>query len=285
LFQKALQQDPAYALAWAGFAQANANLGARHQAPPAVAFPAAETAAAKALQLDPDLSEAHCASGAVKMHWYLDFDAAEKEFRRALQLNPRNTIALDYYGFLLMCLQRSDEAVALREQLVEIDPVSVAAHWGLANAYLNSHQESRGLKETMLVLAMNPTNSDAYNALTRLYTMRGEYDKAIAYGEKNLQINATDRSLAFLGYAFGRAGRTAEAKEILQRLISDNNASLYCIAFVELGLGNRDAVFPLLEKGIADRSYVLRLKTEPILDSVRSDPRFIALLQRAGFGV
>ncbi|HMC23079.1 MAG TPA: winged helix-turn-helix domain-containing protein [Thermoanaerobaculia bacterium] len=283
LFQKAVEKDPSYALAWAGFAQANAGMGVRRQAPLQVAFPTAETAAAKALQLDQDLSEAHCAAGAVRMHWHLDFEGAEKEFRRALELNPRNTIALDHYGFLLMCLQRFDEAIAVRERHVEVDPLSVAAHWGLANTYLTSRQDAQGIQQTMLVLAMNPSYSDAYNALTRFYTMRGEYDRAIAYAQKNMQMNATARNLAFLGYALGRAGRKAEANKILEQLKRDKETLPFYVAFVRLGLGEREAVFPLLEKGLNDRSYVLRLKTEPILDPIRSDPRFVALLQRAGF--
>lgn len=284
LFEKALAKDPSYALAWAGYAHANVGMVARLQIAPEVAFPKAEIAAARALRIDPQLSEAHCAAAAVKMHWRLDFDGAEREFRRALELNPRNTIALDHYGFLLQCLGRFDEAITMRERLVEIDPLSVAAQWSLANAYLTAHQDARGIQQTMLVLAMNPNFSDALNSLTRYYTTRGEYDKAIANAEKNAQTNPSDRSLAFLGWALARAGKRAEANAILQRLIENEKTFPYCVAFVQIGLDNRDAAFPLLEKGVNDRSYVLRLKTEPIFDPLRSDPRFAALLQRAGFG-
>jgi len=280
LFQKAVERDPSYALAWALLAQSyfGSAGGPSH-------FEQAEAAARKALQLDDSVSEAHTALGTVKMYWYLDFTGAELEFLRALELNPRNTIALTHYAYLLQCLRRFDEAIAVREREVEIDPLNPSIQWGLANAYLTARQDERGIQQCFRVLRMNPNYSEAHIGLARIYTLRGEYDKAIAQAQQAVQIgNQGARGLAFLGYALGMAGRKAEANEILQQLKhQQKRVPPFLIAIVDLGLGDREAVFPLLEKGFDDRIYVLRLKTEPILDTLRSDPRFTALLQRAGF--
>jgi TolB-like protein/DNA-binding winged helix-turn-helix (wHTH) protein/Tfp pilus assembly protein PilF len=283
LFQKAVEKDPSYALAWALLAQSYFGKGLGSHSP-RVFFENADAAAQKALQLDDNVSEAHCAAGAVKMYWNLDFAGAESEFHRALELNPRNTLALTFFAYLLQCLQRFDEATAAREREVEIDPLNPSVQWGLANAYLTSHQDERGIQQCFLVLRMNPNYSEAHIGLARVYTLRGEYDKAIAQAEQAVQIGGqrAPRGLAFLGYALGMAGRRSEANEILQQL-KKQSAPPFLIAIVDLGLGDREAVFPLLEKGLDDRSYVLRLKTEPILDPLRSDSRFIALLRRAGF--
>jgi tetratricopeptide (TPR) repeat protein len=289
LFEKAARIDPTYALAWAGVAQAYANQGeiiVRYTGVPArVGFEKAEAAVRKALQLDPDLSEAHCAAGAIKMNWDLDYAAAEQELRRALELNPRNTLALQYYGYLLQCLRRFDESLAVKKRLVEIDPMNPGVQWGLAHLYLTARQDEQGIRQALMVLSMEPNFPEVYVALTRIHALRGEYDKAIAYGEKLLQIDPSNpqRGRAFVGYALGKAGRKAEANQILQQLKKDPRSSLFEIAVAHLGLDDREAVFPLLEKALNDRTYAIRLNTEPVLDPLRSDPRFISLLQRAGF--
>ena len=284
LFEEAAAKDPAYALAWAGVAQAYANNQLATIMPLSVAFGKAEAAARKALQLDPELSEAHCAAGAVKMYWELDYAGAERELRRALELNPRNTIALTSYGYLLQCLRRFDESIAVKERQIEIDPMNAGAHWALANSYLTARQDERGIWQALMVLSMEPNYTEIYVALTRTYALRGEYDKAIAYGQKLVQMSPSNpRALAFLGYALGKAGRKAEANQILEQLKKNGHTPPFLIAVVYLGLGEREAVFPLLEQGINDRSYAIRMNTEPVLDPLRSDPRFISLLQRAGF--
>jgi TolB-like protein/DNA-binding winged helix-turn-helix (wHTH) protein/Tfp pilus assembly protein PilF len=284
LFEQAASKDPSYALAWAGVAQAYAIAQAQQRVPLRIAFEKATAAARKALQLDPDLSEAHAAAGTIKMFWELDYAGAEREFRRALELNPRNTAALTGYAYLLQCLRRFDESIAVREREIEIDPMNAGVQWGLANAYLTARQDERGIRQAQVVLSMEPNYPEVYVALTRIYTLRGQYEKAIAYGQKLVQMNPSNpRALAFFGYALGKAGRKAEANRILEQLKKNERTPPFLIAVVHLGLGDREAVFPLLEKGLSDRTYAIRLNTEPVLDPLRSDPRFVALLQRAGF--
>ncbi len=284
LFQQAVEKDPGYALAWAGLAHGYAGLGWYNQAPPGVTWPRAEAAAQKALQLDGDLSEAHSAMGAVKECWYSDFAGAEREFLRALELNPGNWWALRYYAYLLCCMGRFDEAITVAERAIERDPLNRVLHQDLANECLLARRYDRAIQESLVVLGMDANYSDAYVALSRAYTGRREYEKAIAYGQRGVGINGGPRAEAFLSYALAMAGRKSEANEILQELKRKEHTSPYFVAIAYAGLGDRETALSLLEKLPAQHSTLsLRLKTEPALDSLRSDARFAALLERAGF--
>lgn len=284
LFEKAVEKDPGYALAWAGLALGHAGLAVYNQASPRVHWPKAEAAALKALQLDHDLSEAHTAAGAVRMFWYLDFAGAEREFLRALEQKPRDILALRYYEHLLSCTERLDESITLRERVVELDPLSPAFQYELATGYITARQYDRGIRQAFVVLGMDPNNEPAHFSLATVYTLRHDYEKAIAHARKASELRG-GRPQPILGYALGMAGRRAEANEVLEDLKQRGDVTPFGMAIVYLGLGNRDAVFPLLQKGIDERSYALRLKVEPMLDPIRSDPRFAALLRRAGFRV
>lgn len=286
LLLKAVQKDPSYALAWAELAEMYAGSGGFDELPPQFAFGKAKAAVQKALLLDDELSEAHCAAAVTKMYGDLDYPGAEHEFLQALQLNPRNTIAMMHYGRLVQCLGRFDEAIALRKREIEVDPLNPGAQSFLAAAYLTARQDDLGIQQCLRVLRMDPNFSAAHTSLARIYTLRAEYDKAIAEARQAMRIekNESFHGLAFLGYALGMAGRKAEASEILQQLKSEKKVQPFDLAIVHMGLGHGEEVLRLLEKAVDDRTYVLRLKTEPIFEPLHSDPRFQSLLQRAGFG-
>jgi DNA-binding winged helix-turn-helix (wHTH) protein/TolB-like protein/Tfp pilus assembly protein PilF len=284
LFEKAVEKDPGYALAWAGLALGHAGLAVYNQASPRVHWPKAEAATLKALQLDHDLAEAHTAAGAVRMFWYLDFAAAEREFLRALEQNPRDILALRYYEHLLACTGRSEESIALRERVVELDPLSPAFQYELAAGYITARQYDRGIRQAFVTLGMDPNNVAAHVSLATVYTLRHDYEKAITHARKASELRG-GRPQPVLGYALGMAGRRTEANEVLENLKQREDVTPFGIAIVYLGLGNRDAVFPLLQKGIDERSYALRLKVEPMFDPIRSDPRFAALLRHAGLRI
>jgi tetratricopeptide (TPR) repeat protein len=256
------------------------------EASPRVALPKAEAAALKALQLDDDLSEAHCAAAAVRLHPYHDFAGAEWEFLRALELNPRNTMALTSYAFFLTCMQRFDEAIAVYNRETEVDPVSSHVQLFLANTYFTERQYDRCIRLTLVVLRMNPNDVDAHVSLARAYTLRGDHESAIAHARKAVEISGGARPLAYLGYALGMAGRKTEANEILQNLKGRPEQELvspFLLAIVNLGLGDQDSALLQLDNASSDDLYAIRLRVEPILDPLRSDPRFTALLRRAGF--
>lgn len=284
LFQKAVDRDPSYALAWAALAEAYARQGAFDRLPPHFAFQNARAAVDRALQLDDQLSEAHCAAAVIRMYWDLDYRGAEREFARSLQLNPRNAIAMMHYGRLLVCLGRFDEAIAMRKREIEVDPLNPRVQSFLAAAYITARQDDLGIQQCRLVLRMNPNLTDAHVFLARVYALRGEYEKAISEARDAIRTDDGRHGMAFLGYALAKAGRTAEANAILQRLERDDKARPFDLAVVQTGLGHHQEVLQLLEKALSDRTYVLRLKTEPVFEPYHSDPQFQSLLQRAGFG-
>jgi TolB-like protein/Flp pilus assembly protein TadD len=285
-FLRAVEADNQYALAWAGLSQMYSWMALWDEASPRDALPKAEAAALKALQLDDDLSEAHCAAAAVRLLSYHDFAGAEREFLRALELNPRNTTALTWYAFFLTCMQRFDEAIAVYNRQIEVDPVSSSVQQFLANTYFTARRYDRSIQLDLMVLKMNPNDANAHADLARACTLRGDHEGAIAHGRKAVEISEGARSLAFLGYALAMAGRKAEANNILRNLKERPEQELvspFLLAIVDLGLGDQDAALLQLEKTSSDDVYGLRLKVEPILDPLRSNPRFTAVLRRAGF--
>jgi DNA-binding winged helix-turn-helix (wHTH) protein/TolB-like protein/Tfp pilus assembly protein PilF len=288
LLEQAVQKDPSYAIAWANLAQFyGISAEFAHTVQPQFAYEKAKAAANKALQLDDELSEAHSAAGFVKMYSDLDYAGAEREFVRALELNPRNWLGLMTYGRLLQCLGRFDEAIELRKRHVEIDPLNPTVHGALAAAYLTARKDELGIQECHLIVRMDPNISQPHASLARIYTVRGEYDKAIAEAREAVRTDhdygQSLQSLALLGHALGMSGRKDQASEILRQIENDKRGQPFDLAIVHLALGHRDEVFRILEKAVDQRSYVLRLKTEQIFEPLHSDPRFKALLRRAGF--
>ena len=283
-FQKAVDKDPRFAAAWSGLGVAYFQAGWYHRSPRQTAYVEARNAAQRALDLDPTLSEAHGTLGGVKAALDLDFEGALQVYDRALELNPRDTYALLHYAYLLQSLGRFDQAIALRKRIIEIDPVSTNSQWGLANAYLTSGQNDLGAKQVQVVLGMDPDYAEAHIALIRLAITRGDYNAAIAEARKQAEIPENTRALSFLGYALARAGRRDEALAVLHQISDKKKQPNYFFrAIIYAGLGDADAMMPLLEKGAEDRDTTLRLKTEPIFLPYHSDPRFSALLKRAGF--
>lgn len=284
ILREAVRKDPSYALAWASMAEMYAAAGGFNWLPPRAAFREAREAVDKALELDNELSEAHCASGVIKMYADRDYLGAEREFVRALELSPRNTLALMHYGRLIQCLGRFDEAIALRKREIEIDPLNPGVQSFLAAAYVTARKDDLGIQQCRLVLRMDPNFSLMHTFLARLYAVRGEYDRAIAEGRMAARTEKDGRQgLALLGYALGMSGRKEEASAILQQLERDKKTQPFDLAIVKLALGQKDDALNVLDKAVDDGTYFLRLKTEPIFLPLHSDPRFRLLLRRAGF--
>lgn len=281
-FQKAVQKDPRFAAAWAGMSRAYFEARWYGRLPQQERWIDARNAAERALTLDSTLSEAYTTLSGLKAAYDFDFDGALQLGNKALELNPRDTYGLIHYAYLLQALGRFDQAIALSKRLIEVDPVSANSQWRLANAYLTSGQDDLAAKQVQVVLGMDPNYAEAHIALIRLAIDRGDYDAAIAEGRREAQNPQNVRALAFLGYAYARAGRADEAKKVLQKLDQKSGRDAFK-AMIYAGLGDADSMMPLLEKAVDDRAYGLRLKTEPIFLPYHSDPRFIALLHRVGF--
>ncbi|HJT16437.1 MAG TPA: winged helix-turn-helix domain-containing protein [Thermoanaerobaculia bacterium] len=289
-FQKAIDHDPHFAAAWASMSLAyvfSAELAAFGPQSRHAAWAHARECARKAIELDPMLSDPYATLADVAAAVDFQFDNALQLYDRAIELNPRDRYAVLRDAYLLQCLGRFDQSIALRKRFIEIDPVSINAQWGLANAYLTSGQNDLAAKQVQVVLGMDPHYAEAHIALIRLAVARGDFDAAITEARSQTAATGDVRALSFLGYALGRAGHTDEARSVLDQLTTrstrENKPLYFQRAVVYAGLGEADAAIALLEKGVDDREYALRLKTEPVFLPFHSNPRFIALLQRVGF--
>lgn len=284
-FQRALAIDPGYARAYAGLADCYYILSNTHL-PPSEMMPKAKWAAEKALQLDDSLAEAHATLAMVRSMYDFNRGEADRGFRRALELKPSDPVAHLWYSFHLAGLGRLDESLAESKRAAELDPVSPAtnAYNGWPLFFARRYDE---LIAQMQPLAdANPSFNLPFCLLGEAYAHKGDWAKAIPYLEKSHQMDGLPESLSQLGRGYALAGRTADARKMLQRLTRMSKqrfASVYNFALIHAGLGERDRALDWLEKVEDDRSdWFTVLDVDPRLDSLRSDPRFEVVRRKAG---
>jgi TolB-like protein/class 3 adenylate cyclase len=286
-FKQATEKDPNYALAYAGLADSYSLLGEAGASPSKETFPKARAYAEKALQLDDELSEAHMSLGVEELFYEWDFPAAEKELRRAKELDPKNTQVYHFYGHYLELVGRFDEAITETQRGVDLDPTVLVLNSELGLAYYFGRKFDQAAAQHRRTLEMDSNFSYASVSLAQDYVPLRKYQEALTELNRARPISQ-DWSwiVAEIGYINGLLGKRAEAQKILSDL-SSRYANEYVdpvlIAYVYTGLGDKDQAFVWLEKGFQERSgLILWIKIEPTLDSIRSDPRFGDLVRRMG---
>ena len=287
-FQNAIKEDSRFAQAHVGLADCYNALGtvAVGALAPMEARKLAETAAAKALELDPTLADAHSALGYVK-HYNWSWAAAEQDFKRAIELNQNYANAHNFYASYLMSIGRVDESIAASNRARELDPFSLSISAQRGFLLENARRYDEAIEQLRGVIAMDPNHYQAYWILGHTYAAKGQFDDAIAAAQKAVDLSQrAPGALGILGLAYGLARREAEAKTILDELLKLNESRYVTPAAmvnVYIGLGDKDQAFVWLEKACEERSnYVAYLKVFPILDPLRSDPRFNDLIRRVG---
>jgi adenylate cyclase len=286
-FQQAIAIDADYALAYCGLADAYFRLSNIYM-PPREVLPKAKEAALKALEIDENLAEAHSSLGLLRVYYDHDWAAAEKEFKRSLELNPSLVLSHQRYGSCLTFLGRFDEAIGHYERALELDPFWLHAHMNLATAYYlkGEYRQAIGILEKTLEL--EPNYMPTHFVLGCTYIQQQLLDNAI---EEFQTIYKQDEdafmALGFMGYAHGLAGQKAEAKNLLNILkdISQRKyVSLYSMVVIYLGLGKLEPALDLLEKLYEEgNDWLVWLKVSPELKVLRNHPRFKDLLSRVGF--
>jgi TolB-like protein/thioredoxin-like negative regulator of GroEL len=285
-FTQATAADPNYALAYAGLADAYVlmpNLGA---GAPWEAFPKAETAARRALQLDENLAEAHTSLACVLWYHDLDYTAAEKEFQRAIALNPNYATAHQWYGDnLLTSVGRFDEAIGELKRALELDPLSLIVHTDLANTYRCAQRGQEALRMLHRALEIDPNFYYAHRSLGQVFEGQGEFEKAIGEYRKARSMSEDTRIVALLAHAYGVSGNREEAAKLLELLKAQSQqryVSAYSFAMAYLGLGEGEKVLDALEQSFRDGagSDIGRIKVEPLWDPLRGDPRFEELARK-----
>lgn len=286
-FEQAIQKDPNYALAYAGLADSHSLFGFFSLLPPKEVMPRAKEAALKALAIDDGLAEAHASLAGIKKVYDWDWLAAEREYQRALELNPNYATAHHWYADYLSAVGRSQEALAEIQRAQELDPLSLVISMEVAwNLYM-AREYDRAVEQSLKTLEMESDFSPAHYTLGLAYEQVARYEEAIAaLQEARNTSGGNPVSLAALGHAYATAGRRREAMKTLNELrkISERSyVSPYWSAILYAGLGENAPAFEWLEKAYEERDvWLVWLKAEPRFDSLRSDPQFEDLLRRVG---
>jgi TolB-like protein/Tfp pilus assembly protein PilF len=286
-FHQALDKDPAYSLAYAGLADTYAYLSFFHVVPPREAMPKAKTAAAKALEIDDHLAEAHVALGYVSFTYDGDWPAAGKHFEEALALNPAYSRAHTFYPFYLSSLGRSEEALAVARRALDFDPASPAVSHSLAVQLYFARQFDQAINQAHNTLELDANFAISYALLGEVFVSKGMYREGLLALEKYSALSRSSAtSLALLGYSHARLGERSQALRMIEELQTaskQNFVPAFFFALVYAGLEDKDRAFTWLEKAYEERSNRLAyLKVEALWDPLRSDSRFADLLRRVG---
>jgi len=287
-FQQAIEKDPNFALAFAGLAGSYNALAGFNVRPPKEVYPSARSAALTALTLDPLLVQAHTELAMVNFTFDWDWAGAEREFKRALEINPGDSDAHYFYSYCLVFLGNFDSAIAEMRKAQELDPVSLVKLTGVAQVLLIARRYDEALEVCRKALDMDPNLGFAHWLLGLAYMYKGSYEPAILALQKSIPLSGdSPDEPASLAHAYALSGRRAEARKILMNLNERAKRSYISpgtIADLYFLLGDKDQAFVLLEKALDERdNMMVLLKVEPMFDPFRSDPRFANLLRRVGF--
>lgn len=288
-FQEAIRESPNYARAYAGLANAYICLGQPWFADmaPKDVLPQAKSAAQKALDIDDSLGEAHLAMARVIQLYDWDWPRVEQEYRRALALNQNDALAHGLFAEFLQEMGRSQEALAEFRRAAALDPLNAWRVADVGYGFYTARQYDESIREYQKGLAADPMNTNLHVGLGWVYGQKKMYAEAIAELEKAVTLSGRHEvPLASLGQVLAESGRKRDAERILAELklrSKHRYVSPCLIALVQLGLGERDQAIASLEQGYANHDqWILCMKVDPLLDDLRSDPRFKDLLRRIG---
>jgi TolB-like protein/Tfp pilus assembly protein PilF len=290
-FQQAIDKDPGYALSYAGLADSYSALGGGWQyLPPSDSFPKAKAAAMKALQLDDTLAEAHAALAyAAFFDW--DWPTAEREFKRAIELNPNSALSHNRYAVYLETRGRFNESMAEAQQAQELDPLSPEIVSGLGLVYLSTRRYDESIAQFQKALDLYSNAAVIRASLAWAYAMKRMYPQTLAEYDKiadqDKAVAAENQFVASgLGWFYAVSGRRADALKIAREfrdLSSHAYVDFYLVAGIYAGLGDKEEAFRLLEKGYEEHSGSMPyLGVDSFWYGIRSDPRYADLLRRIG---
>ncbi len=284
-FSKAADLDPRFALAHAGIADSYNLLGWYRLIPPREAFPKAKSAAATALLIDPALPEAHSSMAFALMTYDWDWSGAEREFQRALQLNPNFPTGHHWYAELLMSQGRTRDAVAEARKAQELDPLGLIINTVRGMAHYFDRDFAAAITECRRTLAMDQSFTPVMVWLGLSHIATGEYAEAVRVFEEESRISgASSGTDGFRGIALARAGRSGEAEEVLRELrerAKHQYVSAFDLSLLEHALGRDDAGLEEMSHALRERAvWLVWAAMDPIVDPMRADPRFAALLAR-----
>jgi TolB-like protein/DNA-binding winged helix-turn-helix (wHTH) protein/tetratricopeptide (TPR) repeat protein len=285
-FQRAIEKDPTYALAYSGLSDCYSSLAEFGVVPATESYLRAKDAALKAVELDDTLAEAHGSLAFVKSGYDWDWYGADKEIRRAIELNPSYPDAHRLHAEVLWQTGQLNEAIAETKITLELDPLSLDNNDTLGVEFFLARQYDQAIEQDGKVLELDPNFIDAYYFRGVAYLKKSMYKEGMAEFEKGVAISPVNtEALTGLGYGYAVTGRTVEAHRVLDKLneLSKHEyVSPVWRAKIYAGLVEKDKAFDWLEKAYEDHSIVSvgYIKTNPMFDPLRSDPRYADLLRR-----
>jgi len=288
-FEQAIEKDPNYALAYSGLADCYAALATWEGGTisPAEAMLKANAAALKAVEFDETLAEAHASLGYIRLHYDWNWPEAEKQFKRAIELNSRYATAHHWYSHYLMTMGQTEASLVESRRALGLDPLDLIVSGHQPWHYYYAHDFGRVIELCHDKLASDPQAFWVHFELGRAYEQKRMFKEAISEltTAATLQKDMTF-AIAALGHAFAVSGQSEKAQQLLSNLKKLSNqryVSSADIAMIYVGLGDNDHAFAWLQKAFLERSwYLVLLRVDPRLDSLRSDPRFQELVSRVG---
>ena len=284
-FEKAIAEDPAYALAYTGLADAVALHVDYRSVPVHEGFERAKAYARKALALDDTLAEAHASLAWCLFAYDWDWENADAEFQRAIELDPRYATAHQWYAFLLASGGRVEEAIITGHTALELDSSSVSVRRSLAWLYVYARRYEQARYHLTRAISMNPTAEESYRVLGLVLALEERYGESeLVLREATQMHGAGSYTLATLGYSLARAGKRDEAKSIVAKLDEQRQheyVSPVALATVFIGLGDNKRALDWSETAYEERrGWLAYFTVNPVVDPLRNEPRFKALVAR-----
>ncbi|MDQ3012837.1 MAG: hypothetical protein M3X11_19285, partial [Acidobacteriota bacterium] len=287
-FNRAIAQDPGYALAHSGVAKTWGVIGLNGESPPKEVLPKYKAAAMTALYIDDQLAETHAALAGIGLFYERDWPTAERELRRSTELNPNDPLTHVLYSYFFTAMGRFDEAIAEVKLHQQLDPVSLPMYANMVRAYYFARRYDEAIEANQKSLELSPNFPSTHLFAGAAYEQKEMYEEAVSEMEKANRLlgGAFPAALGALGHVYAASGKKRDAMKTLERLnemSKQRYVSPLDLALVYTGLGHKEQALDQLDKAYEDRAgWLINLKVEPRFDSLRSEPRFQDLLRRVG---
>ncbi len=286
-FQQATEKDPNYALAYTGLSDGYATLAFYNFVPPQEAYRKAKETALKAIELDDTLAEAHTSLASIKEDVDWDWQGAEKEYKRAIELNPNYATAHHWYSIYLSKCGRWEEAISQIKKAQELDPFSLVINNNVAGRLLEAGRDDEGMEQCRKTIELDPNYWQGHDFLGNAYRNKKMYEKAIPEYQKSLDLTGDRKGyLAKVGFVYAAWGKRDDAEKTLNELMQLSKKEYVPgteIAAIYAGLGEKDQAFRWLETAYQSHGReILYIKSDRKFDNLRSDPRYADLLHRIG---
>ncbi|MEE9568621.1 MAG: tetratricopeptide repeat protein, partial [Candidatus Binatia bacterium] len=287
-FQQAVEIDPVHAPAYAGLADSYNMLAAESILPPKEAYAMAKAAAVKALEIDDTLGEAHVSLASIMENYDWNWAGAEREYQRAIKLNPGYPTAHEWYASFLRNMGQHDEAITEIKQAQALDPLSLPINATFGRILISAGLYDQAIDQHREAAKLYPKHATSHHVLGKAYLRKGMYEEAIAEFQMARRLFGDKPELVWgLGHAYTGAGKRTEALQMLRQLKEMSNRGYvpsFYIALLYVALGENDQALTWLEKAYEEHHpNMVWLKMDPCLDPLRSAPRFQSLLRRMNF--